>query len=69
MHVGIRGHQDEKDKTMEYFVAYGVFIASLLGLIVSGHAAIKHKDNSFLISAFGFVVFFILSVFMLDACC
>ena len=54
---------------MEYFVAYGVFIASLLGLIVSGHAAIKYKDNSFLISAFAFVVMFVLSVIMIDACC
>lgn len=67
--LGTRGHQDEKDKTMEYFVAYSVLIASMLGMVVALHATVKFKDTFYVISTVGFYLMSLVGLTMVDAIC
>ena len=65
--LGIRGHQDEKDKNMEYFVAYTILITSLLGLMVALYATVKFRDTFYVASTVGFYLTTMISLTMVDA--
>lgn len=54
---------------MEYFVAYSILIASILGMVVALHATVKFKDTFYVISTVGFYLMSLVGLTMVDAIC
>ena len=67
--AGYKSISRQKDKTMEYFVAYSILIASMLGIMVSLNALVKFKDRFYMVSTVAFYLMFLVSVTMVDAIC
>jgi predicted tellurium resistance membrane protein TerC len=65
--LGKRVHQDEKEKIMDYFVAYAVLITSMLGMVVALHATVKFKDTFYVVSVLGFYLMSLVGLTMVDA--